>query len=615
MSHLVDIALDPSGRMTAMAAEVRLHRGILFLALESTSADPAAAPLVQAALGAFVATAACTTATSPARMLDQAFEAANRATCDIIQRNRSLQGILISAAAVLSTGDHLHVASAGANGVYLRTQGQTRRLVDPETPATRLAMHGLSADETRNVDNNAVNGLGLPPEVFALRQSRSLSEPDSYLLVLCGAGIDSLITPAHISTITPAAGDMSVTATRLFRQFGDRLMTPSAVLAAHRSGSKVESSPFRYSIAMGERPSRRFAGPLPFALLALAVLALLVYLYQDRSAKETPPPPVAPPPSLLQTSPAQGPGEAGETSGSSTPGGEAPAGRTSDSPSPIAPLGNPASGAASEAVDASSTPPADGSAPPAASSAPPAGGSAPPADGSAPPADGSAPPADGSAPPPAAEGPSDGRVSGGVALQPGSGAASESAGMRAASPQPKKIKQPPPSPGARTKPRAQPTALPAGRPASGGPVAVPADAAEGPPSAPDSGEPSHEDGPDSAPEAEAPAASADSPPGSDVPLPQADPPAGNTGQNDGEPATPDAGPGAQSAGEKEDGQNGTDRSGGPSGELPAGEEGIQVMDFTQPEKEEGGEDAAPTHRPFPSINLDPAPMPPEPPSV
>ena len=636
MSHLVDIALGESGRLTAIAAELRVARGTLFLIMESSSADPAAAPLVQAALSAFAGTAACSPATSPARMLDQAFDSANKAAHEAIGRNRSLQGILISASAVLSTGGHLHVASVGANGVYLRTQGQTRRLAEPETPSSRLAVHGLSPDETRNVDNAAVNGLGLPPEVFSLRQSRSFPEPDSYLLVLCGAGIDSLITPAHISTTSPATGDMSVTATRLFRQFGDRLMTPSAVLAAHRRTSTVESTPFRYSVNGGERPARRFAGPLPFALLAVAVLGILVYIYLDRKDRQDPPAPIAPPANLLQTgsgSAQTGSGSAQEgmpTDAPSRGGGPAAIDEAAAPDSPVAPPGDlpppsPESGTASPSPVLSPVSPAPADADVSSGD----GGAVPsgtPAEGA--PASSREGRSDnlGAKPLPAAAGgrnprspvPAAGKGRSPAKAPPSAGASAVPAGT-----EPPALDGPPAPEGAAATNGAAATGgppAPEGAAATGGPSAPEGAAAtEGTPAANGEAAAAAPGGP--ATEGEAAASSPDGPGTTGDPAA----PAPEDSGTPGDPAAPspeDSGtPGAPAAPAPGDfGTPGAPAAPAPDAapegnfpESPSGDQlppDAQVMDFTKPDPDDTGARDAPAHRPFPSVRLEPDPLPP-----
>ncbi len=634
MSHLVDIALDESGRLTAMAVELRLTRGSLFLLLESSSADPAAAPVVQAALSAFAGTAACTTATSPARMLDQAFDAANKAVCDVIGRNRSLQGILVSASAVLSTGDTLFVASVGANGVYLRTQGQTRRLADPETPSSRLAVHGLNPDESRNVDNAAVNGLGLPSGVFALRQSRSFPEPDSYLLVLCGAGIDSLITPAHISTTSPATGDMSVTATRLFRQFGDRLMTPSAVLAAHRRASMVESSPFRYSVNGGERPGRRFSGPIPFAILAIAVLGILVYIYLDRSSRQLPPAPVAPPANLLQSGEAPpgtpdseresdredgaplAPGtEPGVLSPEQPlpPPGDLPPGTADAGPVGVTtPTEQPSgqdSGTVSglgEPAPASPASPAEGdSVAPSASPAVGASASAVKSRGAGPaipaPGKGRGRPAVGSA----------GASSAGATGAPGAAktGAPDSAGASGTSAGEAPGTEGAPAGGGLGAEGLSPDAAPASDEPSGGE----ASASEEP--SPDGLSTVPREDPSAQPApGDAGAPTSEEPSPATLPLVPGEDPGMQPGPGDAgstaESTAVGSGPQTGNSAEPEPGSPNAASLDPPVGtSAPTSGAEVQVMDFTQEEKEGQGEPDSPAHRPFPSVRLEPEPLP------
>jgi hypothetical protein len=282
VSFWTDIARTVEPPRAADALYVQFPGKDLFLVVEAGEATGSAAQLVPMAAGAIVTGVAASNATSAARILDQALESANRTIADAKRFNPLVADILISVSVVLRDGQGLHYASVGSNAIYLRTAGTCRRLNEPESEARHLVSEGITADPMPGSGEESSRpsvGLGLPPEVFRVRQSASLREPDDYLLVLIGGRAACRLGPVHIETTSPV-GDSSRTAERLLRQAGVRPEDGSAVCAAHRAHDVVvgEGLPAHHLAAEREPfhiPWRAIGG----ALAVLLLISLGIYFF------------------------------------------------------------------------------------------------------------------------------------------------------------------------------------------------------------------------------------------------------------------------------------------------------------------------------------------------
>jgi len=304
MPFWVDIAPAVTQTATAAAISVSLARGNLFLLLESSSPDlPGESQALQAVLGPVVSTLLSSPAASPSRTLDIAFEAANRTFHELKLGNPALEGMLVSATAGYSIDGMLHVASVGSNGALLRSGGSTRQLVAPETAANKLMNVGITADPLPSDSESSfepVNGLGLAPELFCVRQTCSIEEPGSYLLLLCGGRVFEFITPAHVDTISPAGGD-SRTARRLYDQFAPRLSADSVLLAAHKgqTGLDAHSLPDGFVVDDLEGQGPGLLKVLFTLTIVAALLVACALLWMRFHDKKRPTLPSIPSPTLL----------------------------------------------------------------------------------------------------------------------------------------------------------------------------------------------------------------------------------------------------------------------------------------------------------------------------
>jgi hypothetical protein len=239
MAFWTDISGDMNGSAGARAVHVATGQGDLFVLVECSEPDlPAGAVQVQEALAALVSGIACSSASSPFRALDLAFLHANRAVYRSGLNNPAARDLLVSASAVYCSEGALHFASVGANAIYLREGDSTVGVVVPETEANRLVSEGITADPIPGFGGvsgaSPSQGLGLPPEVFKVRQTGTRRVADDFLLVLCGGRAAQFTTSAHVQTLSPG-GEDARTANRLFHQVRHKSGGGTAILAAHKA--------------------------------------------------------------------------------------------------------------------------------------------------------------------------------------------------------------------------------------------------------------------------------------------------------------------------------------------------------------------------------------------
>ena len=309
MSCTVDMALDTGEERTAAALHVALSGMDVFLLFEVERATPPCQQLLPVALSAVVGSLSVPVGSSPARNLETALQAANRAVHDARLRNPAAGEGLVSAVVVSRKEGRFAVAGVGANAAYLRTPGEIRRVFAAETVSAKLIEDGITSeltDENDRAGSSPTNGLGVAPEMFEIRQSLTVDEPPRCELVLCGAGVAADVAPAHMESI-PVVTPVHDTARRLYRVFWSRKGKGSGVLAAQcRAGADaplVDHSDF-------ERPPTTFPRTLLWlGAAAIAVLGVAFFYFWPGGAKK----PVRkgdipPATSLLPSKPLGGPG-------------------------------------------------------------------------------------------------------------------------------------------------------------------------------------------------------------------------------------------------------------------------------------------------------------------
>ncbi len=314
MSFWTDIAQTAEAPRAANALHVQLPGKDLFVVCEAGEATGAAAQLVPVALGAIVGSVAAATSTSATRILDAALEQANRAIFDAKRFNPLVAEILVSVSCVLRDHAGLHYATVGANGIFFRSGGSCRRLNESESESRHLISEGITTDPLPGGSGDGSrpsNGLGLPADLFRVRQSASLSEPEDYLLVIAGGRAASRLGTVHIETISPV-GDAASTASRLLRQSGLRPEDGSAICAAHKSHDYVvgeAQSPGQGGTGLEREPLLIPWKPILGGLALLAALGLLLqFVGPCATPSQQPPAPVLAPTSLLpQKEPGQRP--------------------------------------------------------------------------------------------------------------------------------------------------------------------------------------------------------------------------------------------------------------------------------------------------------------------
>ncbi len=303
MSFWTDIARTTDQPRAADALYVQFPGRDLFLVVEAGEPTSSGAQLVPMAAGAIVTGVAASNATSAPRIIDQALESANRTIADAKRFNPLVADILVSVAVVLRDEQGLHYATAGSNTIYLRAGGTCRRLNEPESEARHLVSEGITADPLPGGGEESSRpsvGLGLPPDVFRIRQSGSLMEPDDYLLVIIGGRAASRLGPVHIETTSPV-GDASRTAERLLRQSGVRPQDGSAVCAAHRAhdviigGNGLPPQQLATDVEPIHIPWRAIGG----ALALIVLVALAFHFFGNGMGGDKPRDPVLSPTTLL----------------------------------------------------------------------------------------------------------------------------------------------------------------------------------------------------------------------------------------------------------------------------------------------------------------------------
>jgi hypothetical protein len=296
VAYWVDIEQSGTGA-GATAIQVQLADRELFLLLES-SEPTGGRNLINAALGALVSQIAGSAEIAPHRALIMACQSANRVVCEKKMKNPVTQQLLISVTAVLVDGEQLHFTSVGANTIYQRARGRTLRLNDPENEARQLVHEGITADPVPSgLDSGSkpTTGLGLPPEVFEVRQSGTLPVTNDQALVICGGRTAVHIGKSHIATTSPLGGESS-TARRLLQQAG--FPKESAVLAAHKTLEVVTARNGNLMPIEDDAYPEEGYGLLKWVVLGLVVAGLVFgvwWFMQTPSApkfeKATPPAP------------------------------------------------------------------------------------------------------------------------------------------------------------------------------------------------------------------------------------------------------------------------------------------------------------------------------------
>lgn len=272
MGFWVDVAFGSQRATTALALRVGLQNSELVLLLETDPPDPAAVPLLQQGASALISSLLFPQATSPSRVFNDAFRAANRAVCQVRERNPAAGDALVSATAALFAENSIHVASVGANSMLLRDERGTRVVVEPEIMARKFIEEGITTVPLPDPERGHApsNGLGLPDEIFSLNQNKTLLKPNSYVAVICGGRMAQNVTPSHVDTISPSNRPERI-AVRLYNQLAGRLSADSAIAAVQKLATGDETE-----IASGA--SRRFPDDRPRAVnykVLLAVIALL----------------------------------------------------------------------------------------------------------------------------------------------------------------------------------------------------------------------------------------------------------------------------------------------------------------------------------------------------
>jgi len=243
-------------------------------------------------VAAFVSAVTFPSAASPSRILDDAFRAANKAACQVRESNPSVGDVLISTTAILLARDVVQIASVGANSVLLREGGKSRSVVEPETMAAKLVDEGITADPLPEQDGGSSpsNGLGLPGDLFALRQNVSLTRSEGAMVVVCGGRMAPHVTPSHVDTTSPS-GAPSKVASRLYKQLSGRLDAHSTIAAVHWSASSASAEPAE--IESGDEdlhgtPGNRWTIAGVAAIVVLLVAGLLFFLSRGDGPKDRP---------------------------------------------------------------------------------------------------------------------------------------------------------------------------------------------------------------------------------------------------------------------------------------------------------------------------------------
>jgi len=279
MPLVVNVAEGTGENRNAVASRMELGGAEVLLLLEADAERSDARSLLQAGVGAVVGAMASAPVSSRQRWMEDALRQANRAVFDASSRNPALHGRLVSATVAVVDGETVHVASCGANAVYLRSGGRTETVAECENVLHRLATSGLDTGRGgAEIDGSLrrpVSGLGLAPDLFEVRQTATRKLADGAEVVLCGAAVMHHVTSAHLDSV-PSKGTTYNTASRLYRFVESRLTAPSAVLAARYSGAR---RPEELSEGVVVERVRQPGSRLGLVLLVLALAAVLAGVF------------------------------------------------------------------------------------------------------------------------------------------------------------------------------------------------------------------------------------------------------------------------------------------------------------------------------------------------
>lgn len=280
MRFRVDISQGEGAQRNAVALHMDLPgEREAFVVAEVGRSDKASIGLLQAALSALTGTLACPDpAESPQRQLDSAFQAANRLVYTRKIQNPAVDDLLVSAAVVLVSQGSLAVANSGTTTVFLRTQEVTVGITTPEHAAARLGEHGLTGKAPLDEKSLApVNGLGLPNEVFKLKQQKTMEEPLQYELVLVGSQVLAKLTPADIHDAIQSKDRELPTADRVYQLYTSHMGAGSCALSARRL---TVSQPSWHTVPEHVPSNVHLAwGPIALGAFGILVLVGLIYVF------------------------------------------------------------------------------------------------------------------------------------------------------------------------------------------------------------------------------------------------------------------------------------------------------------------------------------------------
>lgn len=280
MDYSVDIAADGGEQQNALAGRLTLGDVEYAFLLEAEKADTIHRALLREGAGALVRGLTSPVSSTPERVLEEAIKEANRAVHDGKMRNPAASNTLISAILCQLGPRTLYVAATGVAAPYFRTPGAVELLCEAENVATKLIRDGITSEITADEDADSrkpVNGLGTAPSIFEVHQTAKLVLPGRFELLLCGAGADQWLSPAHMDQL-PLGGPVHDSAQRLQRIYKSKLKFGSAVLTLRPASSSLpmaDEAVFKHDFS--DRPSnigRIIVGIGVLALLAVAGYAI-----------------------------------------------------------------------------------------------------------------------------------------------------------------------------------------------------------------------------------------------------------------------------------------------------------------------------------------------------